>query len=101
MSKIITVRSCAECPFFQQTAIGVIAGLMLSKKVEKPPLVGSCGCPEESGLMHFPAGSRDEGEVAVARERQFRRMKILDGNALPTACPLYRENVTVTIKVPS
>ena len=97
MSKVITVRSCAECPFFQQTTLGVIAALTL-RQGGQPPLMGECGCPSKSGVLHFPVGAPDTGDVAEAREAKFRRLKIRDGNALPSACPLYQNNVTVTIK---
>lgn len=99
MSKNIVVRACAECPFFQQTAGGVIASLLIHGAAKKEsPLVGECGCPEESGPMHFPVGAPDVGEVAEIRSRRSRRLKILDGDSLPSRCPLYGGNVTVTVQ---
>ncbi len=61
--------------------------------------MGECGCPVESGLMHYPIGAPNVGEVVAARERVMVRLKILDGDALPVACPMHRESIQVTIQV--
>jgi hypothetical protein len=101
VSKIITVNACCSCPFFQQTALGVIAAMVGKQTKVGPPLVGECGCPSESGLLHYPVGAVNQGEIAEARTKKMTRMKILDGNSLPRTCPLYDNQVVVTLKIPS
>lgn len=98
MSKIV-VNACCTCPFFQQTALGTIAAMITNRTKLESPLIGECGCPTESGLMHFPVGAANQGEVVLARERKQTRMKILDGNSLPRQCPLYAGQVIVALKV--
>ena len=94
MTKTITVKSCAECPFFATTLGSFMASMMA--KIGDEPLWGECDAPAQSGLMHFPAGAHGPAVEAV-RTRQKQRMRIKDGRSLPEKCPLRETDVLVTL----
>lgn len=95
MTKPIIVKSCAECPFFVQTAASFLIAFMPSIEA-KAPFPGSCDCPEDSGVKHHPMGASGR-QADLNRDRKDRRLRILDGNKLPDACPLRASDVLVTL----
>lgn len=92
---MITVKTCAECPFFVQT-VGSFLFAFISKPGEDR-LTGECDCPTTSGLRHHAPGQAGTPEVAANRDRQARRMRVLDGQTLPEKCPLRSGDVLVTL----
>lgn len=94
MNKVITVKSCSECPFFAQTGGALLAALIA--KPGKERLYGVCDAPSESGLRHHPVSAIGPG-AALNRDRLERRLKIRDGTTLPEACPLRTQDVLVTL----
>jgi hypothetical protein len=89
----ITVRSCSHCPFFVQTALSMFAAFALAPN----KLVGECDCPTSSGRRSHAFGATNAGEVKANRERKEKRMRVLDGERLPDACPLRASDVLVTL----
>lgn len=93
----ITVKSCAECPFFVQTTLSFIAAILpgIADKAGAK-FLGECNAPKESGRMHFPLG--EVGDAAEkAREVKFRRLRVFDGETLPSQCPLRTSDITVSV----
>ena len=86
MPTTITVGACCDCPFFVQTALSVLSVVFNMRGEDR--LVGECDCPSESGLRHHKIGAIETPGVRANRDRQIRRLKILDGNSLPPNCPL-------------
>lgn len=93
----ITVKSCSECPFFEQNALVGLALLMPSLKEKLGPFPGTCDCPTEGGVLHFPIGSLPTTKITEERRRKDLRLRIRDANTLPAECPLRTRDVVVTL----
>ena len=95
MTTEIQVKCCAECPFFVQT-MGSMIGAWLFKKGDAKVIAGECDHTDRSGRRHFPLGEPGEGPDRE-RERRDRRLRVIDANELPTACPLRTSPLLVTV----
>ena len=96
MSQPITVRSCAECPFFLMTARSLFVAFAVKREDGKGALYGECGCPSGSGLRHYIPGSVGP-EFDAIRDANEKRMKVTDGHRVPAGCPLRSKDVLVTL----
>jgi hypothetical protein len=84
----LIVTNCRECPFFGVSMVAIFS------KAD-----GQCGCPKQSGPLHFiELGGTSEHDKAVRRYLDGKRTIPHGGaSSIPDWCPLRTESVTVTL----
>lgn len=94
----ITVRSCSECPFFEQTlGLGLVQIFLPSVRERMGEFPGVCDFPPPGGVRHFPIGTASTPDIDAERTRREQRVRIRNANELPEQCPLRTQDAVVTL----
>lgn len=85
----MTVRSCAECPFFRGTLLALLA---------RGEQAGQCSYDADADdLVPDPDPELSTAERVARQERLLRRLRVEDRRVVPEACPLRRRPVVVSL----
>lgn len=85
----MTVRRCAECPFFRATLLALLA---------RGDQAGQCSYDVDADAV-VPDSDPELplAERMARQERLLRRLRVEDRRVVPAACPLRRGEVVVRL----
>lgn len=102
MTKLVVVTRCSTCPFFEDSPIKKLGGVLVAALMPDY-LGGLCNilpsgeylpsADLQVGLPPGPARAAEEPRFTKARSRRI----VKDKRTIPDDCPLRQADVTVTI----
>lgn len=84
------IKCCRLCPFFMQTSLSLFVHSS----------GGVCKyCKDDDSIAVIDMDEPEGAEREAMRERAARRLRVLDANVIPVACPLRDRDIVVTLGV--